>query len=238
MRLKVTRCFLIAAILCLAGVIAACNPVRTKRPYTLNDRYKTLNLSHRKLIVVFPTEARIIVNNPADVIDDFGGMNAKPEARIGKFYFPEFFKSFKSFASGDSVAEFDQACPGVLWDSLPKRQIDLKTDLDSAEIGYSIPDTSFIREKRLDSAVVVVIQDINFKRNNFHIEYYWDDRTRKPANLEATVRLVIYDYAMNAPIFFGVIREQTEFHFSMKRQHWDESAHALGKKIVMAARCL
>ena len=238
MQLQKSHGLLISSVLSIAAVIASCQSSRVKYPYTLNDSYKTANLSDRKLVVVFPSDGHIVIKNKNDVIDDFGGLNAKPEARIRKFYFPEFFDSFKSFISGDSIAVFDQVCPGLLWDTLAKKEIVLKTGLDSAGIRYFIPDTSFINEKGLAGAVLIIIQEMTFKRNNFQIEYYWDDQTRKPANLEVNARLVIWDYKSNSPVFYGTISEQTVFHFGMQRQHWDQSARTLAKKIVMNAKCL
>jgi hypothetical protein len=90
----------------------------------------------------------------------------------------------------------------------------------------------------LDSSVVIVFEEIEFKRNKFQIEYYWDDRSRKPANLEVNVKILIWDYKADAPVFYGTVTEKTEFHFGLQRKHWDESAHGLAKKIIMAAKCL
>ncbi len=224
-------CFAIAA-----GM--SCNSAAVKRPYTLNDAYKNVNLSGRKIIVVFPEDARMVINNKDDVFDDFGGINATPESRIRKFYFPELYSTLKSFVSGDSIFLFDGCGGGASWDTLKKKEIELRTDADSAPQRYAVPEKSSLRETGLDSAVFVIMRRIKFTRNNFHIEYYWDDKTRKPANLQVDLSLIVWDYKNDAPVFYGTLTEHTEFHFGLQRKHWDESAHTLAKKIIKTVRCL
>jgi hypothetical protein len=90
----------------------------------------------------------------------------------------------------------------------------------------------------MDSAVVLTIQRIEFKRNNLHVEYYWDDKTRIPANLQADAKVLVWDYAADAPVFYGTITERVIFQFGLSRRHWDESAQNLAKRIIMLARCL
>jgi hypothetical protein len=225
-------------LLAFVSVFISCNATRTKYPYTLNENYKAVNLSDRKLIVVFPADRNIIINNRDDVIDDYGGVNAKPESRIRKYYFQEFYSTFKSLVSGDSIFLFDQYRPGLLWDTLGKNEITLKTGGDSVAVRYSVPEKSRIQAEGFDSTVVIIIEQIEFKRNNLKIEYYWDDRSRKPANLEVIAKLLIWDYKNDVPVFYGTLTEQTVFHFGMQRKHWDESAQYLAKKIVLAAKCL
>ena len=218
--------------------LVSCNITMVRYPYTLNEKYKTINLSDRKMLVVFPGDANIIINNKDDVADDFGGVNAKPESRIRKYYFPEFFSTFKSFVSGDSIFVFDQYRLDIAWDTLSRNEVTLRNGGDSIGVPYSIPEKSRMQALGIDSAVFIVIEGIEFKRNKFQIEYYWDDRSRKPANLEVIVKVLIWDYKNDEPVFYGTVSEKTEFHFGLQRKHWDESAHDLAKKIVLAAKCL
>ena len=219
-------------------LLVSCNATRMRYPYTLNEKYKTVNLSDRKILVVFPGDENIIINNKDDVADDFGGVNAKPESRIRKYYFPEFFSTFKSFVSGDSIFVFDQFRSDITWDTLSRNEVTLRNGSDSIGVPYLIPEKSRMQALGLDSTVFVVIEMIEFKRNKFQIEYYWDDRSRKPANLEVVAKVLIWDYKNNEQVFYGTVSEQTEFHFGLQRKHWDESAHDLAKKIVLAAKCL
>jgi hypothetical protein len=219
-------------------VFFSCNATMIKYPYTLNEKYKSTNLSDRKLQVVFPADDHIIINNRGDVADDYGGLNAKPESRIRKFYFSEVFATLKSLISGDSIFIFDQYRPDVVWDTLCRNEITLRTGGDSIAVPYSLPEKSRMLAIGLDSSVVIVFEEIEFKKNKFQIEYYWDDRSRKPANLETTAKILIWDYKADAPVFYGTVSEKTEFHFGLQRKHWDESAHDLAKKIIVAATCL
>ena len=218
--------------------LISCNVTHLRYPYTLNEKYNNVNLSDRKMLVVFPTDEHIIINNKDDVIDDFGGMNARPESRIRKFYFPEIFSTVKSFISGDSIFLFDQYRTNVAWDTLSRNEVTLRTGDDSIGVPYSIPEKSRIQAIGLDSAVFIVIEGVECKRNKFQIEYYWDDRSRKPANLEVIAKILIWDYKNDEPVFYGTVSEKTEFHFGLQRKHWDESAHDLAKRIVLAAKCL
>jgi hypothetical protein len=219
-------------------VLCFCAATQSNRPYTFNEKYKTVNLSNRKLLVVFPPDKHIIINNPEDVADDFGGVNAKPESRIRKYYFQGVFEMLKSLASGDSIFMFSRYRPDMDWDTLCRNEVTLRTGGDSIGVPYSVPEKSRMQTAGLDSVVAVIFERIEFTRNKFHIEYYWDDRSRRPANLEATVKVLVWDYSADEPVFYGTISEKTEFNFGLQRKHWDESAHGLAKRIIMAARCL
>ena len=206
--------------------------------YTINEKYKSVNLLKEKLLVVFPSDEHIVINNKEDVTDDFGGVNAKPESRIRKFYFHEVFETLKSLVSGDSIFLFDQYVPDVEWDTFCRNEVTLRTGSDSTGVPYSIPEKSRMQAIGLDSVAVVFIEEVEFRRNKFQIEYYWDDRSRKPANLEVTAKIIIWDYSADMPAFYGTISQKTEFQFGLQRKHWDESARSLAKKIVLTARCL
>jgi hypothetical protein len=232
------RYLLSAVCFSLTLLLFSCFSTVVKYPYTLNENYRSVNLSDRKLVVAFPGDNHIIINNKDDIADDFGGVNAKPESRIRKYYFQEFYSTVKSLVSGDSIFIADQCRPGLQWDTISKNDITLKTGGDSMPVLYSVPAKSRMSIEGLDSTVVIIVDRIEFKRNNLKIEYYWDDRSRKPANLEVTVKVVIWDYKNDVPIFYGILTEQTVFHFGLQRKHWDESAHDLAKKIVLAAKCL
>ena len=215
-----------------------CAATQPYRSYTLNENYKSINLSEVKLIVVFPSDEHIVITNKEDVTDDFGGVNAKPESRIRKFYFHEIFEALKSLVSGDSIFQFDQYVPDVEWDTFCRNEVTLRTGSDSTGVPYSIPEKSRMQAVGLDSVAVVYFEEVEFRRNKFQIEYYWDDRSRKPANLEVTAKIIIWDYSADMPVFYGTLSEKTEFQFGLQRKHWDESARGLAKKIVMTARCL
>lgn len=232
------RCVSSAVFFTIPVLLLSCFSTVVKYPYTLNENYRTVNLSDRKLIVAFPGDDHIIINNKDDIADDFGGVNAKPESRIRKYYFQEFYSTFKSLVSGDSIFIVDQYRPGLKWDTLCKNEITLKTGGDSIPVCYSVPEKSRMLTEGLDSDVVIFVERIEFKRNNLKIEYYWDDRSRKPANLEVAAKVVVWDYRNDVPVFYGTLTEQTIFHFGLQRKHWDESAHDLAKKIVLAAKCL
>jgi hypothetical protein len=222
----------------ITGAICSCKAIIVRYPYTLNDQYASVNLANRNILVVFPDDTHISINNKDDVADDYGGVNAKPESRIRKFYFADMFETFKSLVSGDSIFLFEKYRPDVAWDTLCTRSLTLKTGSDSIANVYAVPEQARMLAAGLDSTVAVIIESIEFRRNNFRIEYYWDDKTRTPANLEAVVRVMVWDCKNDAPVFYGPISEKTIFHFSMQRKHWDESARNLGKKIIMAAKCL
>jgi hypothetical protein len=216
----------------------SCYTVVIKRPYFFNENYKSVNLSDRKIVLAFPPDERIVIRNKNDVIDDYGGANAKPESRIRKFYLTQFSASFKSLASGDSVFLSDHAITHVPWDSLAKKEIRLKTDAGSEALLYVIPEKTALQAKGLDSSIFICMQRIEFKRNKFHIEYYWDDKTRKPANLEVILNVIVWDYKNDTPIFYGILAEHTEFHFGLQRKHWDESARDLAKRLIKIVPCL
>jgi hypothetical protein len=231
---------LCTACVVIATAVSSClPPVVQKVTYTLNEKYKAVNLSDRTMVVVFPDDAHIVINNKDDVSDDYGGVNARPETRIRKFYFAEFFETFKSFATGDSVFSFDKYRPALVWDTLVNRRgITLNGGSDSIAAEYLLPEKAHLQTAGLDSAVIIVIEGVEFKRNAFHMEYYWDDKTRTPASLEVRAKVIIWDYKNDSPVFYGTVSEKTEFNLGLQRKHWDESAHNLAKKIVLAARCL
>jgi hypothetical protein len=232
------KCLLAVEIITLPLILFSCLSTVIKYPYTLNESYRAVNLSDRKLVVAFPGDDHIIINNKDDITDDFGGVNAKPESRIRKYYFQEFYSTVKSLVSGDSIFIADQYWPGLQWDTISKNVITLKTGGDSIPVRYLVPEKSRMQIEGLDSAVVIFVENIEFKRNALKIEYYWDDRSRKPANLEVKAKVVIWDYRNDVPVFYGILTEQTVFHFGLQRKHWDESAQDLAKKIVLAAKCL
>lgn len=233
-----TRRFLFY-IACVAACMAvACTAPAVKHFYTLGSGYANANLSDRKIVVVMPSDRHLIINNPKDVINDYGGANARPESRIRKFYYPAFLQSFKSLASGDSVFDLAAYRPDVAWDSLSTRTVTLATGVSDSAIRYSVPPKAAMQAAGLDGAVAVIIETLEFTRNNFYIEYYWDDKTRRDANLEADATVLIWDFKADAPVFYGRVSYQAEFRFGMSRSQWDESAQSLAKRLVFAAKCL
>jgi hypothetical protein len=230
---------IIVTALCLIGTsLISCSIPKTSLSYTLCENYKNADLSKRPLLLELPGEKSIVIANPKDVISDYGGVNATPESRIEKFYLPIFVESFKSYLSGDSLivaggyhTEFS------LPDSI-KKQAELKTDKDSLALRFTIPTKPSMQAAGLDSAVLITIDRLIFKRNSFYYEYYWDDKTKQPANLEVQASVAIWDYKNDAPVFYGTITQKIEFQFGMNRKHWDESARALAKKIILSAKCL
>jgi hypothetical protein len=226
----------------VSGIILAvaclCVPTVTILPYTLCENYLSANLSNRILVLALPEENNIIIENPKDVVDDYGGMNATPQSRIKKFYFPIFSETFKSYISGDSMVTAEKYRPDFIYKDLKKRQVVEKTGIDTGSLVFSIPEASEMQAAGLDSAVLVLIDRITLRRNNFYIEYYWDDKTKRPANLEANARVLIWDYKNDMPVFYGTITQKIEFQIAMQRKHWDESARSLAKKIVLSSKCL
>lgn len=222
----------------VALLFCCCVTSTTKHPYTLSERYVTADLSKRKTVVVFPSDNFIIIHNKKDVTEDYGGLNSPPESRIGKFYFPEMLSTIKSFVSGDSITSLEDCRPGLDWDTLATATVSMKTGNDSIPMKYAVPEKTRMQVVGMDSMVVIIIESIEFKRNNFRCEYYWDDKTRVPANLEVTATVMIWDYADDMPVFYGPISSKIEFTFGLQRKHWDESARTLAKKLVVAAKCL
>jgi hypothetical protein len=220
----------------VAMVVCSCMPKVTSQPYTLCENYKSANLSKRVLMLVLPDEKSIIIENSKDVVDDYGGLNAAPSSRIKKFYLPIFRETFQSYISNDSMISADGYRQDFSYGKLSKRQISEKTDTGS--LNFSIPEQAEMKAAGLDSAVLVLVDRISFKRNNFYVEYYWDDKTKRPANLEANAQVLIWDYKANKPVFYGFITQKIEFQVAMQRKHWDESARALAKKIILTAKCL
>jgi hypothetical protein len=202
----------------VAMVVCSCMPKVTSQPYTLCENYKSANLSKRVLMLVLPDEKSIIIENSKDVVDDYGGLNAAPSSR------------------NDSMISADGYRQDFSYGKLSKRQISEKTDTGS--LNFSIPEQAEMKAAGLDSAVLVLVDRISFKRNNFYVEYYWDDKTKRPANLEANAQVLIWDYKANKPVFYGFITQKIEFQVAMQRKHWDESARALAKKIILTAKCL
>lgn len=231
------RLFFIAAGMAALSV-SSCYKTAIKSPDTLSEQYKTANLSDRKLVVVFPGDDHVVIGNKKDVAKAFGGLNAKPEARIRKYYFPEMFATMKSFISGDSLADFGHYRPDLAWDTLSSNSVTLKTGSDSLPVRYSVPEKSRMQAVGLDSAVVIIIESIEFRRNNFHCDYYWDDKSRVLANLEVAAEILIWDYTTNLPVFYGPVSSKVEFQFGLQRKEWDESAGNLARKLVTAAKCL
>jgi hypothetical protein len=218
--------------------IISCNVSSVKKNYTLCDSYAKVNLSERRIAVVFPSDNSIVINNKKDVIDDLGGINSPPEKRIRKFYFPEFMNSFRSHISGDSVFDADSVIEDVSFGDLDVREVMLRTSSDSMEQPYHIFKKEDIENIDLQDGVLLIMNEVGFKRNKFKSEYFWDDKTRKSANLEAYMKIILWDYKADAPVFYGTITQHTIFNFNMQRKHWLESARDIAKKIVKDIHCL
>jgi hypothetical protein len=230
---------LIAIVIAFSGsMFVSCNMSTIKRPYTLSTDYASANLSDRKVVVMLPADDQIVIANKDDVADDLGGANAKPESRIRKFYFPWFFETLKSLVSNDSFFLLDQYRPGLPLDSLGKKEITLQTGDAGAPVKYLLPEKASLMAHGLDSTVLVIIERIEFKRNNFHMEYYWDYKSRQSANLEADAIVLVWDCKNDRPVFYGPLSQKVEFMLSMQRKHWEESARLLAKRIVQAIKCL
>lgn len=230
---------IVALVLFLISTsLISCSTLKVSHPYILCENYKDVNLSKRPVLLELPSEKNIIISNPKDVTNDFGGVNATPESRIEKFYLPLFVESFKSNLSGDLLS----VVGGYLADlSIPdsgKKQIELKTDNDSSKLQFTIPTKLSMQAAGRDSTVLIKIDRLTFKRNKFYYEYYWDDKTRQPASLEVQAVVAIWDYKNDKPVFYGTIIQKVDFQFGMNRKHWDESARELAKKIIFSAKCL
>jgi hypothetical protein len=229
-------------IIFIAGLVTAlfvsCNVATAKHPYTLTSDYAAADLSGRKFVVFLPTDERIIINNKKDVVSDLGGANAKPESRIRKYYFPLFFDAFKSLVNSDSFFMLDQFRPGLTPDSLEPKEITLQTGDPGAPVRYMLPDKAALSAHGLDSSVLIIVERIEFKRNEFYVENYWDIKSRRSASLQADATVLIWDAKSDKPVFYGPVSEKTEFVLSMQRKHWEESARVLAKKIVQSAKCL
>jgi len=232
------KSLIVFAVGLLAVLGVSCNVATVKHPYTLTSDYAAADLSGRKFVVLLPTDERITINNKKDVVNDLGGANAKPESRIRKFYFPLFFDELKSLVSSDSFFLLDQYRPGLTEDSLAPKQISLQTGEPALPVSYLLPDKSRLQAHGLDSSVLILVERIEFKRNEFYVENYWDIKSRRSASLEADAIVLIWDYKSDKPVFYGPISEKTEFVLSMQRKHWEESARVLAKKIVQSAKCL
>jgi hypothetical protein len=226
------------AVAAASCALVCCTVPAAHRSYTLNQSYAAANLSNRKMVVVMPGDAGILINNRADVTDNFGGANATPESRIRKYYFPEFLKAFRSLVSSDSVVSLGDVRPDLTQDSLGVQDSTLKTGTDSLPESYRIPAKSRMQALGLGNSVVVIVERIEFKRNPFYIQYYWDEKTRRLANLQADARVLIWDCKSDAPVFYGTFTTTVDFQFGLQRKHWDESAAEMAKKIVTAAKCL
>ena len=225
----------IAAASC---VFLSCTVPVAHRSYTLNQNYATANLSNRKMVVVMPDDAGILIGNKRDVTNDFGGANATPESRIRSDYFPVFVSEFKSLVSSDSIMSLAEVRPDLTSDSIGAREISLKTDTDTLPLAYRAPVKSRMQALGLNDAVAVIVERLSFQRNAFYIEYYWDEKTRRPANLQADARVLIWDCRSETPVFYGTLTSTIDFQFGLQRKHWDESAADLAKRIIVAAKCL
>jgi hypothetical protein len=232
------HCFSCIAIAAVSCAIISCTVPVSHHSYMLEQSYATANLANRKMVVVMPTDAGIFINNKNDVTSDFGGSNATPESRIRKYYYPEFIKTFKSLVSSDSIVALSEVRQDLTKDSIGAKEVQLKAETDSMPASYIAPDKARMQALGLGDAVAIIVEQVEFKRNAFSIEYYWDEKTRKPANLEADVRVLIWDCRNDAPVFYGKLSSNIEFQFGLQRKHWDESADELAKKIVVAAKCL
>jgi hypothetical protein len=67
--------------------------------------------------------------------------------------------------------------------------------------------------------------------------FFWYQKTTRPANLEANADLVVWDYKNDAPVFYGTVTKKIAFQIAMGRKHWDESARALAKRIILSVKC-
>ena len=228
----------VLAVAMFVCVLASCNTVTVKHRYTLSAEYAAANLSNRKFVVLFPPDERIVINNKNDAVNAFGGANVKPESRIRKYYLPLFFGELKSLVSGDSFFLADQYRPGLFPDSIAMKEITLQTGDSGAPTRYALPEKASLQARGLDSAIFIIVERLEFKRNNFHIDYYWDDKSRQSANLEADAVVMIWDYMNDRPVFYGPLSNKVEFTFSMQRKHWEESARLLARKIVRTVKCL
>jgi len=90
----------------------------------------------------------------------------------------------------------------------------------------------------LDSTVLVIIERIEFKRNNFHMEYYWDYKSRQSANLEADAIVLVWDCKNDRPVFLWAAFAKSRIHAFHAAQTLEESARLLAKRIVQAIKCL
>jgi hypothetical protein len=228
-----------AIILCCTGTLVLnCIAPRVALPYTLRSAYSNADLSDRILVLGLPDSNTITILNPRDVYDDYGGRNATPASRIEKFYLPIFVKSIQSTMSGDSLIVKGGYQSTSSFHEFKKRQINLKTEQDSSALQFEIPTKSSMLEAGLDSAVLIFIDHLTFRRNKLYMEYYWDDNSKRPANLEVRADLVIWDYKNDSPVFFGTVTNTIAFQITMSRKHWDTSARTLAEKIILYAKCL
>ncbi|MBN2036256.1 MAG: hypothetical protein JW768_05900 [Chitinispirillaceae bacterium] len=232
--IRITRRTLPAILL----TVLSCATVKTPAPFILMDAYQSKNLSNRIVVLQMPDTANIIINNPKDVVDDYGGINAPPQSRIQKFYIPLFVETFKDYLSGDSMIVSERPWGGVAAGAENRKSVTVQLPHDSAHLSFFIPEKKAMQEMGLDSAVLVRIDRLTFTRNNFFVEYYWDDKTKRPANLEVKARVIIWDYKADAAVFYGVVARKIEFQIAMQRKHWEASARSLAKQIVLSAKCL
>ncbi|MBN1760192.1 MAG: hypothetical protein JW863_17830 [Chitinispirillaceae bacterium] len=223
---------------CTATLVLSCIASKTTLPYTLSSAYSNANLSNRILVLGLPDSNDITIMNPRDVHDDYGGRNATPASRIEKYYLPVFVESIKSTMSGDSLIVKGGCQSKFSLRDFKKKPTNLKTETDSSTLHFEIPTKSSMRNAGLDSAVLICIDHLTFKRNKLHMEYYWDNNSKRPANLEVRADLVIWDYKNDVPVFFGTVTNTTNFQIAMNRKHWDTSARTLAKKIILHAKCL
>ena len=221
-----------------AAMFLSCVATKISQPYVLYEGYQKANLSNRTIVLALPASENIIINNPKDVIDDYGGMNATPESRIRKWYLPIFVHSFRTNMSGDSLIVANSYQAEFSLKGFDKKTTSLTRDLDTLLRRNPIPTKSSMQEAGLDSAVLLQINRLTFKRNNLFYEYYWDNKTKRPANLEVQADILLWDYKNDAPVFYGTITRKIIFKMALNRRQWDESAAELARKILLSVKCL
>ena len=226
-------------VLCCTGTLTlSCIATKVTLPYTLSNTYSNADLSDRILVLGLPDSNGITIMNPRDVYDDYGGRNATAASRIEKFYLPVFVSSLRSTMSGDSlIVKGGYRSTSSLRD-FERKQTNLKSETDFSTLQFEIPTKSSMLKAGLDSAVLICIDHLTFKRNKLYMEYYWDNNSKRPANLEASAELLIWDYKNDVPVFFGTVTTTVDFQIAMSRKHWDTSARKLAKKIILSAKCL
>ncbi len=221
-----------------AAMFLSCVATKISQPYILYEGYQHANLSNRTLVLALPAPENIIITNPKDVSDDYGGMNATPESRIRKWYLPIFVNSFSANMSGDSLIVANSYQAEFSLKEFDKKPTTLTTDQDTLILRDPIPTKSSMQEAGLDSAVLIQVDRLTFKRNNLFYEYYWDNKTKRPANLEVQADILLWDYKNDSPVFYGTITKKIIFKIALNRRQWDESATELARKILLSVKCL
>ena len=226
------------SILYTATIFISCVATKPSPPYTLSEDYVNTDLSNRTLLLALPAPENIIITNSKDVIDDYGGMNATPESRIRKLYLPIFVHSFRANMSGDSLIVVNGFQAEFSLKEFDKKTTTLTMNQDTLLLRDPIPTQSAMQEAGLDSAVLIQIDRLTFKRNNLFYEYYWDNKTKRPANLEVQADILLWDYKNDSPVFYGTITKKIIFKMALNRRQWDESAAELARKILLSVKCL